>query len=259
VDTANDAQEIEAIKVAVKEGITHIDTAEGYGAGHTEELVGKAIKGVRRSQLFLTSKVAKEHHTCDGIPESCKKSLKRLGTSYLDLYLLHEFSKECPLDEAVAALDALVDKKLVKHIGVSNFTVEHLREAQKLAKHPIVCNQVYYNLQAREPESSGLLEYCQKNDVLLVAYRPVERGKLLEGIPDIMQEMCVKYQKTPAQVAINWLTSQENVVTIIKTSNLAHLKENLGGISWRMTEGDVLLLRKKYPGQVTLPEKHALG
>ncbi|OHA21813.1 MAG: hypothetical protein A2849_02680 [Candidatus Taylorbacteria bacterium RIFCSPHIGHO2_01_FULL_51_15] len=258
-DSSNDEAEITAIKAAIDAGLTHIDTAEVYGVGHSEELIGEAIKGVNRSKLFLTSKVAKENHTCDGILESCKKSLKRLGTSYLDLYLLHHFSSECPLDEAIQALDMLVDQKLVRHIGVSNFTKEHLKEAQKYAKHQIVCNQVYYNLQAREPESSRLLEYCKKHDVLLVAYRPVEKGKLLEEVPPLMEEMCVKYQKTPAQIAISWLISQENVVTLVKTSNPAHLKENVGATGWYMTKGDVEILRREYPGQAAVPEQNRLG
>ncbi len=257
-DISNDAAEVTSIKAAIKEGMTHIDTAEVYGAGHTEELVAQAIKGARRAKLFITSKV-KENSPRARIIEACKESLKRLQTNYLDLYLLHHFSPNCPLEESIQALDELVDKKLVKNIGVSNFTKEHLRDAQKLTKHKIVCNQVYYNLQARQCEATGLLSYCQKNDVLLVAFRPVEKGKLLEAIPEIMQEMCVKYQKTPAQIAINWLTSQENVVTIAKTSNVAHLKENLGAVGWHLTEGDVELLRKNYPDQVTLPGKHALG
>src|SRR3989338_2701860 len=210
-DASNEAAEVTAIKAALEMGVAHIDTAEAYGQGHTEELVGEAIQGINRKKLFITSKVSKENHTCDGILESCKKSLKRLGTDYLDLYLLHEFSEKCPLEEAVEALDTLAEKGLVKHIGVSNFTKEHLADAKKLAKRAIACNQVYYNLVAREAETSGLLKYCQKNDVMLVAYRPVEKGKLLEDVPMLMKELCVKYQKTPAQIAINWLTSQKNV------------------------------------------------
>lgn len=269
-DTSNDEGDVVAIKAAIEEGITHIDTAAMYGQGHTEELVGKAIEGVTRSKLFITSKVAKENHTCEGILESCRNSLSRLGTKYLDLYLLHHFSKECPLEEAAKALDALVDEGLVKSIGVSNFTTEHLKDTQKLTKHKIVCNQVFYNLQAREPErlsstnadktrtgkpeTEGLLSYCQKNDVMLVAYRPVNKGALLEEIPPVMDQMCVKHEKTPAQVAINWLTTQDNVVTLFKTSNAAHLKENLGAVGWHLSEEDVELLRKEYPNQISETE-----
>ena len=258
-DKASDAAEIAAIRSAIEAGVTHIDTAESYGAGHTEELVGKAIRGMDRKKLFITSKVSEENHTCEGIPASCKKSLKRLGTDYIDLYLLHTFSAMCPLQEAVQALDALVDDGFVKYIGVSNFGMKHLAEAQKLSKHPIVCDQVHYNLQVREVEKTGLLKYCQTNDVMLVAYRPVQQGKLLEGVPEIVEEMCVKYQKTPAQIAINWLISQRNVVAIVKTSNVAHLKENAGAVGWNLTESDVERLRENYPGQMTVSDLIPLG
>ena len=258
-DKASDAAEIAAIRSAIEAGVTHIDTAESYGAGHTEELVGKAIRGMDRKKLFITSKVSEENHTCEGIPASCKKSLKRLGTDYIDLYLLHTFSAMCPLQEAVQALDALVDDGFVKYIGVSNFGTKHLAEAQKLSKYPIVCDQVHYNLQVREVEKTGLLKYCQTNDVMLVAYRPVQQGKLLEGVPEIVEEMCVKYQKTPAQIAINWLISQRNVVAIVKTSNVAHLKENAGAVGWNLTESDVERLRENYPGQMTVSDLIPLG
>lgn len=257
--TTNDAKDIAGVRSAIEAGITHIDTAESYGDGHAEEIVGEAIRGMNRKKLFITSKVSEENHTCVGIPASCKKTLKRLRTDYLDLYLLHAFSTTCPLKEAIEALDALVDEGLVKHIGVSNFGKEHLKEAQKLTRHTIVCNQVHYNLSVREIEEKGLLAYCQKNDVLLVAYRPVQKGKLLEEVPEIMEKMCVKYEKSPAQIAINWLVSQQNIVTIAKTSDPAHLKENLGGIGWNLTEGDIELLRKDYPGQVFISDVIALG
>ena len=256
-DFSKDKEEIAAIKAAIESGITHIDTAEVYGIGHAEELIGQAVKGHDRKELFITSKIW-DPQTPENIVRACKDSLKRLGTGYLDLYLLNHYSGEHSLEHAVKTLDRLVGDKLVKHIGVSNFTKEHLEEAQSYTKNKIVCNQVYYNLVAREPEASGLLEYCQKNDVMLVAYRPVEKGALLEGVPQIMEDMCVKYQKTPAQIAINWLTSQTNVVTLVKTSNVVHLKENVGAVGWHLTEGDVELLRKEYPGQMALPERATL-
>ena len=258
VDTTNDAADIAGIKAAIEAGVRHIDTAEMYGAGHAEELVCEAIKGFKRSDLFITSKVHPDNHKYEKVMKACEQSLKRLGTKYLDLYLLHWYETTTSLEEAMKALNDLVDKKLVRHIGVSNFTKERLKEAQAHSKHKIVCNQVYYNLQAREPESTGLLKYCQKNDVLLVAYRPLEKGSLLDEIPPVMRELCLKYEKTAAQIAINWLTSQHNVVALFKTSNVAHLKENLGAIGWRLSEEDVERLRKEYPRQ-GVPEKNRLG
>lgn len=257
-DTSKDPEEITAIKAAIDSGVTHLDTAEVYGAGHAEELIREATRGTERESLFITSKV-EEYKDHNDIVAACKKSLKRLGTKYLDLYLLHHFKPHCPLEESVKGLDILVKEKLVKHVGVSNFTKEHLKEAQSYTKNKIVCNQVYYSLVSREPESSGLLTYCQKNDVLLVAYRPIEKGSILDEIPPLIQELCLKYERTPAQIAINYLTSQKNVAALFKTSNAAHLKENLGAVGWHLSEADVERLRKEYPEQVALPEKNRLG
>lgn len=257
-DFSNDTADIAAIEAAIDVGITHLDTAEMYGAGHAEELVGKAIAGKKRASLFITSKVHPDNHKYERVLKACGQTLKRLGTSYLDLYLLHWYEPQVKLEEPIRALNELVKRKLVRHIGVSNFTKERLKEAQDCSLHKIVCNQVYYNLQAREPEETGLLKYCQKSDVLLVAYRPLEKGSLLDEIPALMQELCVKYEKTPAQIAINWLISQKNVVTIFKTSSAAHLKENLGAAGWHLSEADVERLRKEYPRQA-IPEKNRLG
>ena len=255
----NDEKDIAGIRAAIEAGITHIDTAESYGDGHAEELVGEAIQGLNRKKLFITSKVSGWNQEHEKELQSCKTSLAHLRTDYLDLYLLHEFPPDYPLKRAVEALDKLVDDGLVKRIGVSNFGIAHLKEAQSYTKHRIVCNQVHYNLQVREVEQKGLLDYCQKNDILLAAYRPIGKGKLLEDVPKIMEEMCVKYQKTPAQIAINWLISQKGVVTLAKTSDPAHLRENLGALGWYLTEGDVELLRKEYPDQVGISDVTPLG
>ena len=227
-DPSNDDDaDIKLIRNALDAGVTHIDTAEVYAGGYSEILVGKAIKGYDRSNIFLVSKVQEKNMSYDGILNACKQSLSRLKTNYLDLYLLHRFPSSFPLKEAVRALDKLVKDGLVKNIGVSNFTKEHLEEAQSYTKNKIVCNQVHYNLISREPERTGLLEYCQNNDVLLSAWRPVEKGDILQKVPNIIKEMGKKYQKTPAQIVINWLISQPYVITLSKTRHIEHLKENL--------------------------------
>lgn len=246
-DPSHDERDIEAIRAAIRLGVTHIDTAELYGQGHAEELVGQAIREFERSDLFIISKVWPTHMSYGGMFQACKASLERLGTDYLDVYVLHRYSP-APA-ETMRAMDDMVDEGLIRAIGVSNYGVEHLIEAQKLARHPVVYNQVHYNLEFREPERSGLLDYCQQADVLLAAWRPVQRGALLEDPPEVMRKVCDKYGKTPAQVALNWLLSQKNVVTLSKTSTVEHLEENLGAIGWTMEPEDVELLRREYPGQ----------
>ena len=255
----DDAADIRAIRAAIELGITHLDTAEIYANGYAEELVAEAIKGYDRSKLFIISKVHHTHMSYKDVFAACAGSLKRLKTDYLDLYLLHRYSPAFPLKETMRAMNKLKDEGMIRNIGVANFGIEHLKEAQSYTNHPIVYDQVHYNLEFREAEHSGLLEYCQTNDILLAAWRPVEKGNLLAGIPSILQKMCDKYQKTPAQVAINWLVSQENVVTLSKTRNIEHLKENLGAIGWAMDKTDIELLRKEYPNQKPISDAIPLG
>lgn len=254
-DPGNDDEgDITAIRRAIEHGITHIDTAELYAGGYTEVLVGQAIRDIPRSGLFLTSKVHRSHMTYDGIRSACEASLERLGTGYLDLYLLHSFTADTPLEDQVCALDRLVDEGIVKHIGVANYGVENLRRIQALSRNKIVCDQVHYNLQVREAEVSGLLRYCQENDTFLMAWRPLGKGTLNENIPNIVNEVAQKYNKTPTQIALNWLLSQANVLVISKSRTPAHLEDSLGAIGWMMDEADIELLRREYPDQRDVSE-----
>lgn len=251
----DDEKDIAAIQEAIKLGVTHIDTAEQYADGYAETLVGKAVEGYDRSKLFIVSKVSPKHLNYDYVLRSCEASLKRFKTDYLDLYLIHYPSLEIPIEETLKAMDKLVEEGLVKNIGVSNFRTKRLKEAQKHTRNKLVVNQVYYNLVIREPEHEGLLKYCQQNDVFLEAYRPVEKGALLAQPVTILSKLAKKYGKTPAQIAINWLISQKNVISLSKTSTIEHLKDNLGAISWQMDKEDIEKLRNDFPNQQEKSEK----
>jgi diketogulonate reductase-like aldo/keto reductase len=172
---------------------------------------------------------------------------------------MHSYNPEFPLKDSIRALDKLVSEGLIRNIGVSNFNKEHLAEAQSYTENKIVCDQVHYNLEFREPESSGLLDYCQNNDVFLVAWRPVGKGNLLTQVPIIITTLCEKYQKTPAQIVLNWLISQPNVLTLSKTRNPNHLKENLGAIGWQMEPTDIEAIRKGYPDQKMISDVVSLA
>lgn len=251
----DDEADIQAIKNAIDNGITHIDTAQNYAEGHAEEFVGKAIKGYERSKLFVVTKLHKGNLAYNDVLSTFEESLKRLDTPYVDLLLIHAPNLGIPLKETMSAMDKLVKEGLVKYIGVSNFALPRLKEAQGLSENPIVTDQVHYNLIYREPERTGLLDYCQKNDILLTAWRPVQKGILTQKGTPIIDEMCQKYQKTPAQIAINWLTSQTNVVTLSKMSKSEHLRENLGAIGWNIEEQDVERLREKFPNQQDISDR----
>lgn len=245
----NDQADIQAIKKAIENGIVHIDTAENYANGYTETLVGKAIKGYDRSKLFLVSKVAPQHLQYEDVITALKASLKRLQTDYLNLYLIHAPNPEIPLKETMRAMDTLLEEGLIKNIGVCNFNIEEFKEAQSYTKNKIVINQLHLNLKYREAERRGLLKYCQTHDVMFVAWRPLQKGMLLQQAGNLVDQLAKKYHKTPAQIALNWLISQENVVTISKTQTEEHLKENLGAVDWQMDKEDIERLDKEYPNQ----------
>lgn len=244
----DDSADIAAIKTAIDLGITHFDTAELYAAGYSEILLGEAIKNYDRSKLFLTSKVYLNHLAYDQVIKSAQASLKRLETNYLDLYLVHMWEQET-LKDTMRALDTLVEEGLIKHIGIANYTVEEIQEAQSYTQNKIFAAQLHLNLKYREAEKKGVVKYCQENDIMFIAWRPVQKGVLLHDIPPVLQEMADKYQKTPAQIALNWLISQENVVTLSKTRSIEHLKENLGAVDWIMEKEDVEKLRNEFPDQ----------
>ena len=246
---SDDQTDIEAIKYAIDSGITHIDTAENYANGHSEELVGKAIKGYDRNKLFIVSKVGRTKLKHDDLIKSVEESLQRIGTNYLDLFLIHAPSLEIPIEESMRAMNELYDEGLIKNIGVSNFTVERFIEAQKYSKTKIVANQLHLNLKYRETERKGLIKFCQENDIMFIAWRPVQKGLILDNNIQILNEMCKKYGKTPSQIAINWLISQKNIITLSKTRNKSHLDENLGAINWEMENTDIEKLRNEFPDQ----------
>lgn len=249
----DDAADIAAIRRAVEAGITHIDTAEMYAAGHAEELVAEAVEGIPRDGLFIVSKVLPEHLSYDDVLRAAEGSLKRLRTDYLDLYLVHKPNPGIPMEETMRALARLVEDKLVHHVGVSNFTLDRWKKAQEMIEYPLVTNQVHYSLHCREPEHGGLLDYCEQHDRLLTAWRPV-MWLADGGNTELIDGLCDKYGKTRSQIAINWLISQKQVVTIAKMRNPAHLEENLGAVGWEMDGDDIELLRAQYPDQISVSD-----
>jgi len=241
--------DIEVIKKTIELGGYRFDTAEMYANGYSEEILGRALKKCDRSKLFITSKVSPANLSYNDVINSCKNSLARLQLDHLDLYLVHMPNPDIAIEETMRAFDYLKDHRLIKNIGVCNFNVERLIEAQSKTKNKIVLNQVHYNLIFREPELKGVLKYCQDNDIFIEAWRPVQYGSLVKKGITMVDELCKKYNKTPSQIALNWLISQKNVITLTKTSNIKHLKENLNSVGWNMLDEDVELLRSEYPIQ----------
>ena len=255
----NDDADRQAIRNALNAGITHIDTAEMYASGHAEELVGEVIKDYSRKNIFLVSKVWHTHLRFNDVLAACKKSLERLKTDYLDLYLIHAPNPDIPIKETMKAFDRLLILGLIKNIGVSNFSVRSFQKAQDCTQNKIVANQLHYNLMIREVEEKGLLAFCQKEDVILCAWRPVQKGQFNAKSFKMLDSLAQKYHKTPTQIAINWLISQKNVVTVSKMRNPVHLKENIGAVGWNMKDEDIEILRNEFPDQSDISDATSIS
>ncbi|MCX8187135.1 MAG: aldo/keto reductase [Nitrososphaeria archaeon] len=238
-DYSNDGQAIEVIRYAIRRGIKFIDTAEMYGAGHAEEIVGEAISTFPREEVFIATKVWPYNLRYKDIFDAIGHSLERLKVDYVDLYQIHFPNPFIPIREAMRALENLVDEGKIRFIGVSNFNVRELEEAMScLSKYDIVSNQVLYNPMDRLIEEE-ILPFCKKNDITVIAYRPLGKGLLLQDpYRKVLLEIGAKYGKTPAQVLINWVIRHEGVITLARTMKKEHLDELLGGIGWKMNPED---------------------
>ena len=244
-DHSNDKEGIAAIQRAIKMGYTHLDTAESYGKGHCETLVGKAIKPFDRKKLFITTKVTDINQHYDALIKSAKKSLKRLQTDYINLYLLHRPNPKIPIKETMKAMDYLVEQGMVKYIGVSNFSAKQMNAAQQCTKNKIVANQIEYNLIVRnhgrfnDNMEKEIIPYCQKNDIIVTAWGPLGRGLLTQFKYRVLKKLSAKYKKTAAQIAINWLISKKNIVAIPKATSVKYQKENLDATNFKISKKDM--------------------
>jgi len=226
----------------LESGALFIDTAESYG---TEAVVGEAVRGVR-NRVFIATKVSPEHYRARDLRASADGSLIRLGVDTIDLLQLHHPNPAIPISETMDALSSLIDAGKVRFCGVSNFSVAELRDAQNACgRHPIVSNQVRYNLLDRSIEENGLLEYCQQSGVAVIAYSPLARSvsRILDcDALGIISRIARETGKTPAQIAINWCLCKDGILAIPKGSSTGHILDNCGASDWRLTPEQIDLL-----------------
>jgi len=227
-------RQVDALRAALRMGYRHIDTAEIYGGGRSEELIGEAIQGMPREELFITTKVRRGHLRHDDVLAAMDGSLSRLRCDYVDLYLIHAPEPSVPLRETMDAMNELVEQGKTRYIGISNFDVEQSDEAFRLAHSLIATNQVHYNVVVREPEQNGVLRWCQEHDVLLTAYSPLEKGRVT--MDATVARMAGDLGVTPAQLALAWLMAKEQVITIVQSDSEEHLREDLGAIDVSIPE-----------------------
>jgi diketogulonate reductase-like aldo/keto reductase len=243
-DPSQDSVSMAALRAALEIGYTHFDTAEMYASGHSEELIGKVIREskVQRETLFITTKVLPSHLQYDQVLKACERSLKRLNMDYIDLYLIHWPQAGMKLEETFRALNKLVQDGKVKHLGVSNFNVKLLKQAQEFSETPIVNNQVPYSLADRSYATNGVLEYCQQNDILFTAYSPIEEGRLRSN--KTLEAIAKAHNATAYQIALAWVIAQPRIITIPMSANPKHIQENFDSAKIELTQMEMDQLSK---------------
>ena len=242
-DPATRAEEIGAIRLGLDLGLTLIDTAEMYGEGRSEKLVAEAITG-RRDQVFLVSKVLPSHASRRGTVAACEKSLARLKTDRIDLYLLH-WRGNVPFAETLDALEALRRSGKIRHHGVSNLDLADTREWRTLAGgNAAATNQVLYNLSRRGIEWD-LLPWLRARHIPVMAYSPLEQARLLTD-PQL-ESFALRHGMTPAQAALAWLLSRDDVIAIPKSGSRARVAENHGALDHALTKAQLAELDRAFP------------
>jgi diketogulonate reductase-like aldo/keto reductase len=235
-------QEVAALRLGLELGLSLIDTAEMYANGVAEEIVGEAFAG-RRDDIFIVSKVLPENATRRGTIAACERSLKRLKTDRIDLYLLH-WRGSPPLADTLAAFATLMNDGRIRHWGVSNFDADDMAELWRLGGDAVATNQVLYNLTRRGIEHD-LVPACRKHHVPIMAYSPIEQGRLLRH--RALKEIADRHNATPAQIALAWLLQQAGTIVIPKSSNEAHVRENRAAADVTLTAADLAALDQAFP------------
>ncbi len=236
------AGEIAALREGVDLGMTLIDTAEMYGDGAAETLVGEAIGGLR-DRVFLVSKAYPQNASLTRLPQACEASLRRLGVDHLDLYLLH-WRGGVPLAETVEAMERLVETGKIARWGVSNLDTEAMGELMAAGGERCATDQILFNLTRRAPELD-LLPWLQAHAIPVMAYSPVEQGRLLANT--VLKNLAREKGVTPAQLALAWLLGQPGVLPIPKAGALAHVRDNRAAADLILSEADLATLERGFP------------
>lgn len=241
-DLTSDERSLAALRSALEIGYTHFDTAEGYAAGHAEELLGKAIResGIPRELLFITTKVSPNHLAFEDVIRSCEHSLRRLQMDYLDLYLIHWPRVGMKLEETFRALNQLVRVGKVRWLGVSNFNLKMLKQAIAFSETPLLTNQVSYCLPDQTYVKNGVLDYCQQNNILLTAYSPLKHRYVAGN--KVLKSIAQSRDVSTHQVALAWLTTQARVISIPMSFNPQHQTENFAAADIVLSDAEMARL-----------------
>lgn len=237
-----------AIRRGIELGMTHVDTAEMYGSGRVEELIGDALRGVRRDRYFIATKVLPANASYRGTLEAAERSIARLGCGHLDLLLLH-WPGSHPLEETMRAFDELVEQGKVRFVGVSNFEPEEMLQAESLLRAPLACNQVLYHLNERGIEHR-LVPVARERGIAVVAYTPFGRGRFLrsgKSARELLEGIAREHGASVHQVALAFLTREAHVFAIPKAASVGHVEENAAAGALELEPADLAAIDAAFP------------
>lgn len=232
----NEEAEVEALRYAFSKGQNHIDCAELYGAFYTDEVVGRALAGLKREDVYIADKLWKTSVGKGLVRPTVERMLKKLGTDYLDMLYIHAPWEDAPWQEAIAQIDALIDEGIVRDFGVSNFTVDQMKQTLSLATHPLVANQMQYNVLYKTEVDDTFRSFCKQHHIQIIAYQPIKRQEVLAN--EVVKKIAGMRNATPAQVALAWLLSKDTF-PIPKAIQKSHIDENVQAIEVELMPDDI--------------------
>jgi diketogulonate reductase-like aldo/keto reductase len=224
---------IDAIRYSISIGQNNIDCAELYGSFYTDEVVGLAIGGQSRNDIFVGDKLWKTSLAKGTVRPTFDTMLKKLKTDYLDMLTIHAPFADAPWQEAIPQIDELINEGVVHHFGVSNFTIDQMKEAMALSSHPLEANQMNFNLLYRDEVNQEFIDFCKENNIALIAYQPIKRGEVLHN--EVIIKIAKNHSATPAQVALAWLL-RVGALPIPKSLSKEHIDENLASLDLKLTD-----------------------
>ena len=239
-DDTQQVEHVRALQYGIDIGLNFLDTAEIYSDGYSEELVGRAVKG-KRDGVFISTKFSPENSSYEGVLKAAEGSLRRLNTDYIDLYQAHWPNPKISVAETMAAMEKLIADGKIRQIGLSNFSKREMVAAQNhLETNRIFSNQLEYNLFDRFIEQE-IAPHCLSENAYVIAYSPLDKGRTTDGDErrKLLFELGVKYEKTPSQIALNWIISQKSVLAIPKSTNLKHIRENAEAANFLLAPDDI--------------------
>jgi len=235
----NEEVEIDALRYSLDKGQNHIDCAELYGGFYTDEVVGRAIAGYSREDLFIADKLWKPSVEKDQVRPTVEQMLKKFNTNYIDLLYIHAPWPDIDWQEAIPQIDQLIDEGIIRYFGVSNFTVDQMRKVMKTAKHPLVANQMNFNVLYKDEVPQMFRDFCKQHNIQIVAYQPIKRQEVLKN--ETVRMIAAVHGATPAQVALAWLI-QAGTLPIPKATQKAHINENIKATSLKLTDDEMAKL-----------------